>query len=60
MVIKKNKKLFIAIKSDIPEPTHRSLIKMLILEERFKWHLDAFAYKLFKYKYYMKTLNKKM
>ncbi len=32
-------------------------IKMLILEERFKWHLDAFTYKLFKYKYYMKNVD---
>jgi len=27
------------------------LIKMVILEENFKWHLEAFASELFIYKY---------
>jgi len=27
------------------------LIKMIILEENFKWHLEAFASELFKYIY---------
>ncbi len=26
---------------------HRSLIKMLILDENFRWHLEAFASELF-------------
>jgi len=28
---------------------YTSLIKMIILEENFKWHLEAFASELFKY-----------
>ncbi len=31
------------------KPTHMSLIKMLILEENYKWHLEAFASELFIY-----------
>ncbi len=37
------KNIFIAIKVKLPNP-HRSLIKMFILEENFKRHLEAFAY----------------
>jgi len=29
---------------------YTSLIKMIILEENFKWHLEAFASELFKFK----------
>jgi len=35
--------------SEITELKYTSLIKMIILEENFKWHLDAFASELFKY-----------
>jgi len=35
--------------SEITELKYTSLIKMLILEENFKWHLEAFASELFKY-----------
>ncbi len=31
----------------ITEPTHRTLIKLLILEENFKRHLETFASELF-------------
>ncbi len=41
--------LFIAIKVNITEPSHKSLIKMFILEENFKRHLEAFASELFIY-----------
>ncbi len=34
--------------SEITEPTHRSLIIMIILEEHFRRHLEAFASELFK------------
>jgi len=33
--------------SEITELKHTSLIKMIILEENFKWHLEAFASELF-------------
>jgi len=33
--------------SKITELTYTSLIKMIILEENFKWHLEAFASELF-------------
>jgi len=36
--------------SEINELKYTSLIKMIILEENFKWHLEAFASELFKYK----------
>jgi len=34
--------------SEITELKYTSLIKMVILEEHFKWHLEAFASELFK------------
>jgi len=33
--------------SEITELEHISFIKMIILEENFKWHLEAFASELF-------------
>jgi len=33
--------------SEITEIKYTSLIKMIILEENFKWHLEAFASELF-------------
>jgi len=33
--------------SEIAELKYTSLIKMTILEENFKWHLEAFASELF-------------
>jgi len=33
--------------SEITEFKNTSLIKMIILEENFKWHLEAFASELF-------------
>jgi len=33
--------------SEITELKYTSLIKMIILEENFKWHLEAFASELF-------------
>jgi len=36
--------------SEITEFKYTSLIKMIILEENFKWHLEAFASELFNYK----------
>jgi len=33
--------------SEIIELKYTSLIKMIILEEKFKWHLEAFASELF-------------
>jgi len=33
--------------SEITELKYTSLIKMIILEENFKWHLKAFASELF-------------
>jgi len=35
--------------SEITEFEYISLIKMTILEENFKWHLEAFASELFNY-----------
>jgi len=35
--------------SVITELKYTSLIKMVILEENFKWHLEAFASELFIY-----------
>jgi len=35
--------------SEITELKYTSLIKMIIVEENFKWHLEAFASELFKY-----------
>jgi len=35
--------------SEITELKYTSLIKMIILEENFKWHLEAFASELFKW-----------
>jgi len=37
--------------SEITELKHTSLIKMIILAENFKWHLEAFASELFIYIY---------
>jgi len=37
--------------SEITELKYTSLIKMIILEENFKWHLEAFASELFIYIY---------
>jgi len=41
--------------SEITELIYKytSLIKMVILEENFKWHLEAFASELFKYKIFL-------
>jgi len=36
-------------KFSITELKYTSLIKMIILEENFKWHLEAFASELFTY-----------
>jgi len=33
--------------SEITDLKYTSLIKMIILEENFKWHLEAFASELF-------------
>jgi len=33
--------------SEITELKYTNLIKMIILEENFKWHLEAFASELF-------------
>jgi len=33
--------------SEITELKYTSLIKMIILEENFKWHLEAFASELY-------------
>jgi len=46
--LKFSSKMIIFIKlvchlSEITELKHTSLIKMVILEENFKWHLEAFA-----------------
>jgi len=35
--------------SEITELKYTSLIKMIILEENVKWHLEAFASELFIY-----------
>jgi len=35
--------------SEITEHKYTSLIKMIILEENFKWHLEAFASEFFIY-----------
>jgi len=35
--------------SEITELKYTSLIKMIILEENFKWHLEVFASELFIY-----------
>jgi len=35
--------------SEITEIKYTSLIKMVILEQNFKWHLEAFASELFIY-----------
>jgi len=40
--------------SEIAELEYISLIKMIILEEHFKWHLEAFASVLFIYWCYFK------
>jgi len=37
--------------SEITQLKYTSLIKMVILEENFKWHLEAFASELFIYIY---------
>jgi len=37
--------------SEITELKYASLIKMVIIEENFKWHLEAFASELFIYIY---------
>jgi len=41
--------------SEITELEYISLIKMLILEENFKWHLESFASELFIYIYCIYT-----
>ncbi len=41
--------LYIAFQSKITEHKHRSLIQILILDENFRWHLEAFASELFIY-----------
>jgi len=44
--------------SEITELKYTSLIKMIILEENFKWHLEAFASELFIYSFKnIKLLN---
>jgi len=35
--------------SEITELKYTSLIKIIIVEENFKWHLEAFASELFSY-----------
>jgi len=35
--------------SEITELKYTSLIKIIILEENFKWHLEGFASELFNY-----------
>ncbi len=40
------KDLCIAIRAKMTEPKHRSLIKMLILDEKFRRHLEAFGSEL--------------
>ncbi len=45
------KDLYIAIRVTITEPKHRNLIKMLILDENCRRHLEAFASELFIYIY---------
>jgi len=35
--------------SEITELKYSSLIKIIILEENFKWHLEVFASELFMY-----------
>jgi len=40
--------------SEITELKYTSLIKIIILEENFKWHLEAFASELFIY-YFLKN-----
>jgi len=37
--------------SEITELKYTSLIKIVILEENFKWHLEAFASELFIFKH---------
>jgi len=37
--------------SEITELKYTTLIKMIILEEIFKWHLEAFASELFIFMY---------
>jgi len=41
--------------NEITELKYTSLIKMIILEENFKWHLEAFASELFTYKWEFTT-----
>jgi len=36
--------------SEITKLKYTSLIKIIIKEEHFKWHLEAFASELFKYR----------
>jgi len=38
--------------SEITELKYTSLVKMIILEENFKWHLEAFASELFIFNFY--------
>jgi len=42
--------------SEITEFKYISLIKMIILEENFKWHLEAFGLELFMY--YIQLINR--
>jgi len=42
---------------EITELKYTSLIKIIILEENFKWHLEAFASELFKYTSLKKQTN---
>jgi len=42
--------------SEITEFKYTSLIKMIILEENFKWHLEAFRSELFMY--YIQLINR--
>jgi len=43
--------------SEITEYKYTSLIKMIILEENFKWHLEAFASELFKYSQFKRSIQ---
>jgi len=44
--------------SEITELKYSSLINMIILEENFKWHLEAFASELFICIYIYRLLEK--
>jgi len=48
-VLQKNQRVHSVPLSEITELKYTSLIKMIILEENFKWHLEGFASEFFKY-----------